>query len=506
MQIADKTYKLIHTWIQKLKHLFLIKKLQTPAGLALLGLISVGIGAAAFFNYKWPLLITIALAAGFFVYVAVTHPSFGFIATFILSALILLPERLFFTTLPWPAAIEGLTYVVVIGVVAQQYRQRLSTQQFWRSPLTIAFIVLLLYYCLDLVNPIPHNKAGVTNFIRKQLGLFLFFYASYFTLHTYQAIVRFMKIWLFIVMGIALYGIKQQWIGLTENEMNWLVMVPMRFELFYQAGFIRKFSILNDPASYGTLCASSAILTLVIAIRSNWMKTRILFYACSIILAVASTYSGTRTCNLMIVAGIAAYALFTLTDKRTYILIAAATCFSLFMLFGPFRHNPVVFRIKSTFEGTKDASALLRDYNRHQVQPYLQDHPMGGGIGTCGLEGAIYNPTHYLTNFQPDSGYMKIFAEQGWIGLLLQLIFYGILLIRGIYGYFHSQNPTIKTWYIAITTCLFTLMVGQYSQIAIGPYPQILFYIGSLIVLYKLEMYDHHHVEENNSNTVLNPL
>lgn len=192
----------------------------------------------------------------------------------------------------------------------------------------------------------------------------------------------------------------------------------------------------------------------------------------------------------MIVAGIAGYAVFTLNEKRTYTMLIGVVFFALFMLFGPFQNNPVVNRIRSTFEGTKDASASLRDFNRHRIQPYVYAHPLGGGIGTCGVEGAIYNPTHYLTDFQPDSGFMKILVEQGWISLILHLLFYFIFLRQGIAGFFNTQNSEIRTWYVALTVCMLTLVVGQYSQIAIAAYPQILFYFPAIIILHKLKKYD----------------
>jgi len=192
----------------------------------------------------------------------------------------------------------------------------------------------------------------------------------------------------------------------------------------------------------------------------------------------------------MIVAGVLGYGIFTMNEKRTYTIMIGFLLFGMFIMFGPFRNNPVVLRISTTFQGNKDASAMLRSVNRHRVQPYLQQHAMGGGISTCGYEGAQYNQGHYLSQFQPDSGFMKILAEQGWIGLLLHLIFYFIFMRMGIRGYFHAVNPRIKTLYIAITTCLFSLLAGQYSQVAIAPYPQILFYFTALIILYKLKNYD----------------
>jgi putative inorganic carbon (hco3(-)) transporter len=481
---------IITSFTDWVKYNFLIKKFNTPAGWIVMILVGIALAVSGTIDSKLPLLIAIGAVGICFVLLLLYYPEFGLLATLIISALVTLPEKLFYSYLPWPALIEALIYLLLIAVIAKQYRERISIRRLWRWPITIAFVVLLLYYMLDIFNPVYHNMAGVTNFIRKQFGLFLFYFSCYFIINSYKVAERFLYTWLILVTAIALYAMKQQWIGLTDKEMNWLMIVPERYQLFNQSGFIRKFSILNDPAALGTLCASTAIFTLVLAIRSKEKRKRNWFYASTLILVLGGSYSGTRTSNLMLVAGILAYAVFTLTDKRTYKLVLAVLFFGLFMLFGPFKNNIVVLRAKSTFEGTKDASAGLRDYNRHRIQPYLHTHPMGGGIGTCGIEGSIYNPTHYLTDFQPDSGYMKILAEQGWIGLLLQLIFYFIFLQRGIYGYFHSKNPEIKTWYIAITTGLFSLLTGQYSQIAISPYPQILFYIAALVILYKLKDYD----------------
>ena len=75
--------------------------------------------------------------------------------------------------------------------------------------------------------------------------------------------------------------------------------------------------------------------------------------------------------------------------------------------------NAITYRIRSTFEGTKDASAAIRDYDRHEVQPYIQAHPMGGGIFTSGGEGNKYNKGHYLEYLQADSGYLKTLGGAG---------------------------------------------------------------------------------------------
>jgi hypothetical protein len=171
-------------------------------------------------------------------------------------------------------------------------------------------------------------------------------------------------------------------------------------------------------------------------------------------------------------------------------LLFASVGIALFLLFGPFRYNPIISRIMTTFEAKQDPSNMLRDANRKYIQPYIYKHPLGGGLNTCSEEGKRFYPNHILAGYSPDSGYMKIMLDQGWIGLALNIIFYFIFLQRGITGFYDSKNPEIKTIYIALTTCLFSLVVGQYSQLGIQQYPQILFFFASLVIFYKLKMYD----------------
>jgi O-antigen ligase len=153
--------------------------------------------------------------------------------------------------------------------------------------------------------------------------------------------------------------------------------------------------------------------------------------------------------------------------------------------------NPVTNRIRTTFEGTKDPSASLRDYNRHSVQPYIQDHPLGGGIFTCGYEGPKYNHGHYLEMLQPDSGYMKVIAEEGAIGLAIMLIFYFICMRTGIRAFYRAKSPMLGNYYIALSVMMFTLMVGQYSQPVLVQYPVALYFYAILIVFLKLPDYDY---------------
>ena len=484
---------IIGLFFQWLKYNFYTKKFNTVPGYIFMGLLGVAIAlGGAKIMPAFPMAIAFLLAGLLFVIIVFRYPIFGFYTSLIASSCLSMPDRLFTTSIPVPLGlvIESIQYLTLLSIIAQQYRERTNIGPFWRNPITIMYLVLMAYFIADVFNPVPHSRLGWFNYVRKQLSYLAFYYMAYIIMDSYKRIAQFLKIWLILVLCIALYGIKQQWFGLFNFETNWFRRNPEAYALAYQSGFLRKFSVLSDPATFGVLCASTMVFALVLAALTPSVKRRKQLLLAAVAFFLASSYSGTRSCNLMIVAGVLGYGIFTMNEKRTYTIMIGFLFMALFVLFGPFKNNPVVLRISTTFQGNKDASAMLRSINRHHVQPYIQQHPMGGGISTCGYEGALYNQGHYLSQFQPDSGYMKILAEQGWIGLLLHLSFYFIFMRLGLRGYFQSKDPKIKTLYMAITVCLFSLLAGQYSQVAIAPYPQILFYFTALIILYKLKNYD----------------
>jgi putative inorganic carbon (HCO3(-)) transporter len=115
---------------------------------------------------------------------------------------------------------------------------------------------------------------------------------------------------------------------------------------------------------------------------------------------------------------------------------------------------------------------------------------MGGGLNTSGNEGILYSPAHELAGFPPDSGYMKILLEQGWIGFAINLLLYFVILKTGLDTFHRAKSFTIRNVAIALTTAMFALIVGQYSQISISQYPLILFYYSALGILIKLSRYD----------------
>ena len=448
-------------------------------------------------HFALPVILFMAASGCAIFYICLQSLEFGLYFIILFSALFALPGRFLYLASPIGVLVELLTWVLWINILNVESARERIFYIFRNNAISLALACLFAYYVLEALNPTVMSTTGWLKsmvgwlfFLRKQVSFLLFYCIAYSVLNSYRQIKHFFIFCLSLVLLIALYGIKQQWLGMASFEEKWLGDDTVSYHLFYQGGFLRKFSILTDPAAFGIICSSFGLFSLVLAIRTTYVRSRWMLFFTSLICMIACSYSGTRTCVLMIAAGLLLYILMTLNEKKTYLLMITSLLVGLFLLFGPFQDNPVMNRIQTSLQRSNDRSANLRNINRHAIQPYIHRHPLGGGLNTSSLEGKLYNPYHALAGFPPDSGYLKVLLEQGWIGLALNLLFYFLIIRHGIICYFNAMNQSIKNLYIAITVCLFSLIAGQYSQLAIAQYPLILMYYAVLAILVKLMDFD----------------
>lgn len=110
-------------------------------------------------------------------------------------------------------------------------------------------------------------------------------------------------------------------------------------------------------------------------------------------------------------------------------------------------------------------------------------HPIGGGLGATGAWGQRFAPNSYLANFPPDSGYVRIAVELGWIGLLLFCFLMFFILKSGIDNYFSIRNPELKTYCLSMLLIVFVFNIGNYPQEALVQFPSnIYFYVAVALI------------------------
>ena len=201
-------------------------------------------------------------------------------------------------------------------------------------------------------------------------------------------------------------------------------------------------------------------------------------------------YSGTRTAYAVLLAGIAFFILFNIDKPPVRKFGVFMFVVFLAIMLGPFSGNNTVRRFRSTFMGEKDESYRVRLVERAFIRPYIHHHPIGGGMGTTGFNGAVEHPGNPLANFQPDGAYVMRAAETGWIGLLINCTLYFFILKTGIQAFFRIKDPRIKVYYAAGVSCIFAFYVGDYAQLAVGSPADVGIYFGFIAMILKQKHYD----------------
>lgn len=478
---------------ETLRYHLMIKKLNTPLGFGLMGLVAILMSyITVVVDVKLSVMIVGLLGVLLLCGLCIVYPLFGFYAAYATTMFMMLPARLSNSATPIPTGLipEYLAYLAMLGVLTKQQLRKEINTRFWTNAITVWMLVLVGFYIIQLGNPSGRSVFGWFNFFRKQVSFVAFFYISYCFLHSKKAIVQFTWFWVILSTINALHACQQQWLGFARYEEVWLMADEKRYALFVNFGFIRRFGLLSDPAAAGILYSCSCVMMIVLALRATKNWQRVLFWVLTAIHFLASSYTGTRTGTLMIVAGMVFYVVLNLYEKKTMLFAGVFGFMIVALLVAPIYDNMIINRLRSTFEGSKDPSAMARDMNRKLVQPYAYRHPIGGGLNSSGNMGQFYHPGHPMSIIPPDSGFMQTMMEQGPIGLALLLLFYFAILRTGIRSYYRLRDPDLKTLHVCHFVSIFTLMVAQFSQLAIGQYPSVLYFYSVLALLIKMPQYD----------------
>lgn len=483
-----------------LKREFVRKKFISPAGIAVLVLFAVGAGYLAAHDL---VLVTFGLGALligiFIVYCCIFKPLVGFYISTFISFFLFYPDHLLGIDFHLSSGWELLALLLFAGTYLSVKNEGQDKSDLMKNAISIGMICSTVYFLIEVFNPNVPDIGGWLAAVKRVIIYFLLYVLIYRLIDTPAKLRYYIWFWLVLSFVAALYGCYQQYFGYLPSEMRF-INTHGEFSLLNQGGLMRKFSFLSDVVSFGVLCGSMATMALLLGItEKNWKKKATLFFF-MVVLLLGMAYSGTRTTTIMVPCGIALYGLLTIQNKTTVIALFIAILAGLFLLFAPI-DNPTLYRIRTSFD-TKEESMKVRDRNRHYIQPYIHNHPIGGGVNTCGREGKEFYPTHPLAGFPPDSGLMKTAMEMGWLGLIVVMGFNLMILYQGIFYYFKMKDPQMKIYMAVLVSTLFPIIVSQYSQVTIGQLPGAIFFFCTLSLMKRLMEFDDKITEQRRMSTV----
>ncbi|MEM7655895.1 MAG: O-antigen ligase family protein [Bacteroidota bacterium] len=467
------------------KEEIVLRKLDTPLGylfMVLVGLfISHQIG-----RYGWEaakvLFTGIVLIPGLLI--ALFHTRFGLYLMLAFSTCLVLIERLGLN-LPLDIFLDVGIWMLLFGMLVQtSFRVPKRPYISWIG----GMLLLWTAYCLlEWLNPWTPTQASWIYAVREIGEYPLIFFAGLYGLKEVKHIRRLAHIWLGLATLVGSYGLIQATLGFSAFELEWLLSDYANYESIFTEKRLRTFSILQDPGTFGIFMGHSALLGLIILLKtsSNWPKKVLLAGAVGVML-VAMVLSGTRTTFVMTAASFA-FIMWVSLNRRIWLTggILATLLVGVYFL-GPV-NNPHVQRIRSAFAPQQASSFQVRMENQAYVQPFILDHPIGGGIGSTGKWGKKFSPHTLLSQFPPDSGYVQIAVETGWVGLILYLSLMLVIVTSGVKSYFRCKSPELRPYALGFLAVIFALMIANYPQPALFQHPNGLMFFLAAAALVRLK-------------------
>lgn len=402
------------------------------------------------------------------VILVITNIRFGFFLVLILSFFINYIHRWTDAAVPL-LTLEIILYLVVLGLILKEISasNKISIKKYFSSPIAISLIIWVAYSHLQFINPNSHEIIGKIIAIRQAWYSLLGFMVALYVFDNVKSVKLFFGITLILSLLAAFFGLTQKYIGLLPYEKAWLYASPERVRLFVNWGQIRVWSFLNDPTNFGLLMASSGLTCFILMTGPYKIYTKLILALSGITMFLAMISSGTRTAFVMVLVGFGIFGLVNIKNIKTQMISVSVFLIFMTIYFGPFYSAPVL-RIRSAFQGDKDPSMNVRLVNKDRIRPYLLSHPIGGGPNTTG---GTLETSHELAGFPPDSGFLRIALEMGYIGLGLYLWMYFIASSQLTSNYFLTENQEKRAIYLAILASMIAFCTAELTQITISQKP-----------------------------------
>jgi putative inorganic carbon (HCO3(-)) transporter len=477
--------------IRSVERVFLEKKLNNRTGGLLITFVAVGMG----YLLAKDMLLGIGvfgLVLGLSVTIACLLSSeTGFYINFAYCFLVYQASRMFFRD----GLQVGVITDVLIGSTLFSFfikgdSLKKSMNQFIQSPIVLLILLNFFYGALEIFNPEGHSFEAWVQAIRRSFETFIYLFIAFQILRDKERIRKFIRMLFIFCVLVALYGCIQQWHGLFDFERAWVMADELRFGLIFINGDFRKFSTFNDPTAFGSMMAACSVFFTILALNQRDKRIKRTLLAGVILMLLAMAYSGTRTANVMLMAGFGMFILLTINKKSTRVFAMVAVVLFAAVLYVPVYDNPTINRFRSSFLGSQDESFNVRELSRNYIRPYMLSHPFGGGLGTTGNLGLTLNPGHFLAGFQTDSGYLQMALEIGWLGLAIICTLFFLVLKGGAACYFKSSDEEMKTVYAAGTCGIFCFYIGMFAQNTLGHITDMAYYFPVIAIILRFKYYD----------------
>lgn len=466
------------TYISELRRMVFNEKLNNVFGFIFFTVVSILFAiAVSKFGVVFGILLTVGIIAVPAVVALVINPQFGILVYITLAYAIMFLLRLG-VTFPLGTLMDGMLVLFILNFFIQQ---KINPQ--WNlvaGPVSIWILIWIIYNFVEVANPAAESRLSWVYTVRTVAVVALSYFIFLFNIRSKAFIKLLLKWWIVLSMIGALYAFKQEFIGFFPFEEEYIHSegVPL---LLFIAGHWRKFSIYSDPVTFAYNMAVAGLLCIaLIAGPLKAYKKIILAIFCSIML-VAMIFSGTRGAFPLVPATLIIYAILNYS-KKILVFVIIVGVFVVGLIFMP-TSNQNILRFQTAFRPNEDMSYKARKINQARIKPFVWAHPIGGGLGATGEWGKKFAPNSYLANFPPDSGYVRVTVELGWIGLAIFCIMMFVILKTGINNYYRIRDPELKSYCLASVMIIFAFNIANFPQEALVQFPSNVYFYLSIALM-----------------------
>ncbi len=472
--------------VHRFKKQLLGDKINHPLVLGVLVLFSMAsAGGIALLGMKMGILLVIGIIAIPVVYATIAFPKVGLVISLIVSYFLMYAEK--FTDFPVGTIMDGLLAMLIFGFFLKQ--KQAQDWKVFKSPISVMVLVWIGYNLIQVGNPAAESRLAWVYTFRTVAAVLLMYFIFTYHIRSLSFVKLILKIWIVVAFIAALYGLSQELFGFFPFEQKWLDDNPTAVSLYFIGGVWRKFSIFSDPVtfSYNMVIAGVLCIALMTAPIKRWKKITLGIIAATCLYSML--FSGTRGAYVLVPAALGMFMILKFNRGVFIFGILSAAAMAL-LVFMP-TSNLSIQRFQSAFSPEYDASYNVRATNQKKIQPFILSHPLGGGLGATGTWGQRFSPNSFLANFPPDSGYVRVAVEIGWVGLLIFCTLMFTVLRVGIRNYFKIRDPHLKSYALGMVMVIFALNIGNFPQEALVQYPSnilfslVLALINTLMVLDK---------------------
>ncbi|MFD2162931.1 O-antigen ligase family protein [Paradesertivirga mongoliensis] len=420
---------------------------------------------------KYVILMLVILIAIPTVFCIVAFPKFGILVILISSYFIMWVIRMG-VNFPLGTIMDGIQALLIFGFFLKQKFH--PNWDLLKTPIAIIILIWEAYNLLQVANPTAESRMAWLYTVRSVAVVTLMYFIFSYHIKTISFVRVILKTWMVLTFIGALNAFKQQHFGFFAfEEANF--NDPLVQSLLFINGEWRKFSIFSDPVSFSYNMAIGTIFCICMVTSPKPLKQKVIYFLLGCFFTTTMLYSATRAAYVLLPAAMVFYVVLNLNRKVLALGIIGGIIFA-GIVYVP-TSNPTLYRFQSAFKPSEDASFNVRKQNQKFIQPYIQTHPFGGGLGATGAWGVKFAPHSFLAQLPPDSTYLRVAVELGWVGLLLLCTLFFVVIRQGIKNYFRIRDPELKSYCLAMTLIIFALNVGSYPQESLVQFPiNIYFY------------------------------